>query len=363
MSTIPDISINSGRLSLTDVLKSAGCSEFELRIATNLDRENAVLQDAYWQACLRGKLHLYEKITKLPRPEMQYFNKGVSGDKGDSVILTETCGQLGNRCEIDERFLRDLNAHQKSRLRENRTKPYIEGMGQALESGIFYGNGTDKIRINDTDIIMKGLDRLDSTLCSNVYSCGGKNTEQSLTSFYIIQWGVGNVSMLYPELQESKPIRHIDKGLEKVVDKDNKPYYAYVDIFESNFGVCIENERSVARVCNIDLNAKKEGDPGYLDIFKLRSALYKMKANGNNAIIYCNSDLRILLEQLAVKNGITLLPISDVYNSYVTTFATRPIKISDSIIIGEDEVTNKPITELKSVDVSNILPSSSKGSK
>lgn len=342
-----------GIYTIDQVVKLSG-SEYtshEIKVAEVLNRDNQMLQDAYWMQCNRGTAYIYDKRAKLPKPEWREYNRGVGSDTTDLVRCVDYTGKLASRSQIDEEFIKNLDPAARDRLRWQRINPHITGIGNAIESAFFYGKNTEEIIVDNTvNVMVQGLDRLDSTRYENVYDAGG--TGNNLTSIYLVQWGATGVSMLYPENGNGKMISHEDRGIHQVQDQDGKYYFAYVDVFEGNFGVCITNEKSVARICNIDLTAAA-GAPGYLDVNLIRKAqTYLASDSSLRTVIYANKETVLDLEiKLADKPNTYFMPNNGGgFGTPVFVFYGTPIKKVDAIKLNETKVTSTAVAPVRKAE-------------
>lgn len=252
-------------------------------IAEVLTEMNEILIDAPWVEANNQFAHRITRRASLPSGTWRRVNQGVAYSSSQTIPVSEAIGILEAFSRVD-RVLVDT-APNPTEFRNDEATPHIEGLSQDLAYALIYGDAST------TPETMTGLaPRLNATSLNNVVSEGGSS---ALTSIYVVQWGKTKTHMIYPKGHKAIGVEHKDIGLQIVNDASSNPYLAYVDNFVSNSGLCVRDDRNIARYCNIETGS------GATLIFNedlLIGLINEMPNGGKGAVIYCNSKVKTQMQ-------------------------------------------------------------------
>ena len=270
--------------------------------------------------------------TYLPTPGTRRFNEGVSPTASHSTPYTEGIAMFEDYSEVDK-VLCDMQ-NDPAAWRQERDGAKLEAMSQKAEDQIIYGakstdpNGWDgfSTRFKLSTYRPNG----DSTWPVNVALAGG-STASTVTSIWMIGWGIGRVFGIYPP-NLTAGIKVEDLGRVTVVTntlaapKYMEAYRTFIGLY---FGINIEDERFVQRIANHEVS-------GEANIFDPR-LLIQMKnrmPDLANAVIYCNRTIKTQMDVYAMDkaNGFyTQGADGDIFGRPVTMFQGIPVRLADMI--------------------------------
>ena len=319
----------AGNLTIQDILNSIDMKGNAAKVAEILSKANPILKDAPWMEANESFGYKFARRTTLPTGEWRSINSGVTNEVASTIPVTEPMGMLETYSEIDKALV-DNHPH-PDYFRMINANGFIEGMGQTMAQGIIYDSNADnKTRVN-------GLaPRLNSTSKFNVYNNAGATASTNLTSCYLVQWGVDKTFLFHPKNHKSKGVEHQDLGEVTLNDIANKKYQGYRDHFKVHCGLGVMDERSIARLANIDV-AKKAGEAaGGFNENLLIEAINQFNNDAENVVLYVNKKLKTIMEiALKDKHNINYTIESNLGGTPLLRFRGVPVRTLDIITSNE----------------------------
>lgn len=345
--------IGTNYLDLIEVYKGQDGKGDVAQIINMMSQTNAILEDAIVQECNDGSTHLGTFIASIPTPDWGKLYQGMTNGRITRSQVRDATGFVELLSTVDtrmEKYTKNLAAY---RLQE--AQGIVAGIAEEGARSLFYENqavNPDRItglapRYND----------LSAQQGNQIIDAGGTGSDN--TSVWFVQWGADSCSMIYPE-GSNAGIMRTDHGKQRVLDSNNKPYYAYEEDFRWDLGLHIRDFRKVVRVANIDVSNLNAGS---VDIYKyMRKALYQWHGarradqglsgmgdvgDGNykmgRGTIYCNKDVFEALDAEGSNDGasdnyVRLKPM-EIQGKEVMTYRGFPIRQVDQIVNTEARVT------------------------
>jgi len=305
---------------LLDLIKQLHDDEF-LPIIDTLIEEFEALEDMVWVQANGLTDHTYLQTLNQPQGTWTGINDDVPDERAQFVELTEEIAMLEAYSSVDDRLVRI--SKNKQRLRSNQDGQFIAGLGKTF-AGAFVNEYTD----GKSFIGLRG--RLNELSAANVY---GAADTGALTSLFLMQWGEMKCHMIYPP-EWKHGLNKEDLGKKLITSTAGKKQM-WVSHYELAAGLCINNNKNIARICNIlstdDIETSTVDD-------LLIQALNNMPGRGKGAIIYADSSILTQFD-IAVKDKSNVsLSIGDAFGRQISTFLGHPIKLVDAIGVAEDVV-------------------------
>lgn len=338
-------------LNLIDMMKTNGNKELA-SVAELMAQSNPQTDDAIFVECNQGQKHVHSIRTGLPSVAWGAIYRGIAQSKSQRQSVEDTTGFIEGLSTVDTRLLELFKNHQNS-VRLTEAMAFIESMNQKMGSGIFY---------QDTATTPEGFKGLGARY--NVIGGGGAGNQvvngggvgSDNTSVWFVTWSEYATHMIYPEGTQAGIMRE-DKGEQRVLDADGRPYYVKEELFRQHLGLSVRDWRYNSRIANIDVSLLQDGTT---DIYKLmRQGYYKMLGRklartGNNqnrgnsmadpsvpivrTAIYMNTDVLEALDSAAtngrggsIDNFVRLVP-KEIEGKEVMTYRGIPIRETDSIL-------------------------------
>jgi len=280
------------------------------------------------------------RVTYMPTPGTRGFNEGVAPTASHSVQYSEGIAMIEDYSEIDKTLCDVQNNPAQWRQEKDGIK--LESMTQKAEDLIIYGSKASDpnawngilTRFNSLTSRPNG----DATWPYNVLSAGG-STPATVASILVIGWGEGKIFGIYPpNLPAGIQVRDLGE-VTVVTNSLASPKYmqAYRTFMGLYFGINIEDERYVQRICNHEVT----GASNIFDPELLITAVNRVPKR-DNLVIYANRTLKTQMDIQALNksNGFyTQKDDGDIFGRPVTRFQGIPVRQADMLDDTETVVT------------------------
>ncbi len=239
----------AGAVTLTDFAKSIDPNGTVAAVIELLSQNNDAMNDILWKEGNLPTGHQTTVRTGLPTSTWRKMYQGTQPSKGTRAQITDTCGILEQRSEIDK-DVADLNGN-TSAFRMSEADSHVESITQDLLDAVFY---------NDTDVnperFMGLTPRFNSLSASvgtsaNIIDAGGTGSDN--TSLWLVVWGENTVCGIYPKGSQAG-LSHQDLGEIDAFDANNLRYRAYADLWKWKCGLSVRDWRYIVRIANIDVS-------------------------------------------------------------------------------------------------------------
>lgn len=312
-------------------------------VAEVLTQSNQILDTMLWK---EGNLPTGEQVTirtGLPTTYWRLMNQGVPTSKATSAQVTEACGSLSSRSEIDAKIVK-LNGN-SAQYRLNESRPFMEAMSQEFASTLFYGSASNpeefvgfSNRFND----------LSANNADNIISAGGSGSDN--TSIYLVGWGDNEVYGVFPK-GSSAGLDHKDLGEIDAFDSSNNRFRAFADLYEWDGGLVVKDWRNVVRIANVDVS-DLQGLTGTQAITASTSIIKAMaraidripNLSGVNPAFYVNRTVASYLRLIALDKSSSVVTIEPALNQFgkeihQLRFLGIPVGINDALTNAESQVS------------------------
>ena len=232
----------TNRSTLVDLLNVIGPDGNLMTTAEVLQESNEIFQDMMWQEANATTYHQISRESVLPQGTFRRFNNGVPQEADKTINVLEALAMLESFSKPDKKLV-DI-APNPSQYRSNKGMRFIRGLGQNWTSKLIYGNSA-----TDPEEFTGLSPRLSSLSQRNVIGAGGSS---NLTSIYIVKWSLDSAYMAFPRNHPNVGIVHEDMGTDLVQGANGGDYVAYVDHFEINGGLAVEDDLAIGRYANIE---------------------------------------------------------------------------------------------------------------
>lgn len=348
MATLP----KAGAVTLLDFARSVDPDGKTATVVELLNQSNEVLTDMRW---IEGNLptgHETTVRTGLPAVIWRRLYKGVPAGKSQRAKVTDTCGMLEARSEVDQ-AVADLNGNTPE-FRLSEADAFLEAMNQAMAQTLFYGDVT----VNPERFT--GLTPRYSSLTAangvNIIDAGGVNSDN--TSVWLIVWGENTITGIFPKGSKAG-ITHEDLGLIDVFDDATPParYRGYADHWVWKCGICVRDWRFAVRICNIK-TPDLTGQTGTQALtaatwlpYLMVKAMARIPAMAKGtAVFYANRTVKEMLSIMALNKSTNVLSVQEGFNQFGTVSPGSvgngvlkllgvPIRTVDAILATETRVT------------------------
>jgi len=326
---------------LYDVAQECGANGEQLQLIKTLSANNPIVQDAPWEEATGPTSHEFTVDSNLPAGTWRGINQGVPVEKGGKEKVTEGMGQLATYSQVD-RTLVDLHRN-KGKYLDQQVDQFVRGLGKTIAKCLFYGNPNASFTMEGAAVLPNskkfyGLaPRYNAVTATNAnVVLAEANTDNDNTSVYVVQWGLGRVTMFYPS-GRMPGLKREDIGLCDLRDANSNEFRGYKNYFEWMGGLAVYNTRCVKRLANIDADWTQgtwtTAGTGGAD--KLLGLLNDLPDNGEGAVIYCNAFVKTLIDCAAVSQGKGYMfgePNKAWGTGPVTYFHGFPVRKCDAIL-------------------------------
>lgn len=272
-----------------------------------ISEENEINKFAQWEMCNRITMHQISRNASEPAGSTRMYNQGVTPEAGVTEIVTEPTEMLDGVSIVDSALIRHQPDQAQARATEDGI--FIRGMFKTHVNRIFNSNrATSPLQINGIN------NRADyNTLSSDfVFDNAGGNASATAnkTSIYIIQFGEGMTTFIFPRNDSigntmGMPISLQDFGEDLVADSvvSTKTFPAWRTWFEIHFGLAIHDQRTIKRIVNISTTNIDGVDDFSFDENLMVDATTEMEHGGRGAVIFVNRAIKAQMQKRANEKG------------------------------------------------------------
>jgi hypothetical protein len=326
--------LNSTNPTLADLAKRIDPDGKVPVIVELLNTTNEILTDMTFQ---EGNLPIGDRLTMrtgLPDVYWRLINQGVPSSKSSTVQVTEQCGMVEARSEVDK-ALAELGGNPNG-YRKSEAMAFLEAMSQNMATTLFYGNSSI-----DPEKFTGLSPRYSSTTAANganILLGGGSGSDN--TSVWLVGWSPRTCYGIVPKGGKAG-IEHEDLGLGDAFDSDNNRFRAYMEWWKWTAGLALKDWRYVVRIPNIDVS-NLVADSSAADLLTLMSNAQEAlpSTGGIRTAFYMNRTVKSVLRnqaRAAVSSG-GGLTFENVAGKSVMSFASIPVRTCDAILNSEELV-------------------------
>lgn len=297
-----------------------------------MNQTNDILSDVQWMESNQSEGHKTRIRTGLPTVYWRRLYQGTPPSKSQWAQVTEPCGMLEARMELDVAEI-ELYGDKAKAFRLSEGLAFAESMRQKVANTLFYGDSN-----NNPDEFNGLAMRYPSKSSPNVVNAGG-NTAKKQTSMYLISWGSNSCHGIYPK-GSAGGLKNKDLGEYMTMDEDGKKFQCVGDLYTWKCGLAVRDWRAVVRICNLDTSklTLRKGEEGFVDLQGLTIKAKNMMPQNlrDKAIWYCNQDVLTALELQATDAGNVHLVYGEYFSSKaVPNLHGRPIRQCDALLSTE----------------------------
>lgn len=309
-----------------------------ISIVEALQQKNGLLQSMVWKEGNTDTGHEVASRNTLPAISWVRYNEGVIPGKSSVDTYTERTGVLEGLSSPEDKLL-GING-QKAAHRAAEDDSFLASMTNTLESALFY----ESTAANPERIL--GLQpRLNSTTSkygSQIIKADPSPSGSDQASIWLVGWGERTVYGITPRGQPTG-LTMEDMGRQR--DKDavtGAIKWKWETMFRWRCGLCVEDYRYLARICNIDTSQLTVDASSGADIIRSMIKAYYMIFDPKAVRLawYCNRTIGGFLHQQALSktfsstisiNPAPMIGSPGVFGQPQLTAMGFPIYISDAL--------------------------------
>lgn len=320
---------------LMDLIRQRAPNGSLLPIVESMSKLTPFLQDASWMQCNMNGFHRVNRRNVLPAPVRRRINKGVAGTKSGTQQVDEVTTKLADKSIIDVSEIKMMGG---AEYRAREVAGHMMGFEQQVETDLLTGSvGSDP----------DGIDGIETRLNATTNTPGGKQivlvdaapSGGDQGSVLLVGWGPHAVHGIFPDGAPGG-LNHKDYGEVSNGGTDGtNTFPAYVDWFEWDHGLAVEDYRYVARAANVDSSAIANNGTNLIDGM---ITLYHRCLTADSSVRWGYYLPRFFAEFLhkQARNNTTqsTLKIEEIGGQRVTTFLGIPVRTADLMTISESIV-------------------------
>ncbi len=301
-----------GKVTLLEWAKALDPNGNVADVVELLNQSNEVLTDMQF---IEGNLPTGHKTTVrtgIPQGVWRQMYQGVPPAKTLRAQVTDTCGMLENRNEIDK-DLADLNGN-TAEFRLSEADGIVEGLNQQLAQTLIYGNTA-----TNPERFMGLAPRYGAIAgagnAQNIIDAGGTGSVN--TSVWLVVWSPNTVTGIFPKGSKAG-LTHQDLGEIDAFDSNQNRFRAYADRWQFKIGLTVRDWRYAVRICNIDTTdlttqATTQSNTAATLLIKLMiRALARIPfMNKGRAVFYANRTVKEMIAIQALdksQNAVAFMP-------------------------------------------------------
>lgn len=351
--------LGTGALTYADWAKRVDDENGRMQIAKIveiLSQSNEIMLD---MLCIQGNLvtgHKTTVRTGLPTATWRLLNYGIVPTKSTTAQIVDTCGNLEAESQLDVDVAKLNGDSAAFRLSESRA--FLEGMNQQMASTVIYGNtGVNPERFTGLAPRYNTISTTSAQTAYNVIDAGGTGADN--TSIWVVTWGPDTTIGIFPK-GSNAGLQQTDMGKQRVQDVSQTfatgaYFWAWVDHFKWELGMCVRDWRFNVRICNIDVS-----DLSTVNAANIINALVRafnrlpttspmqtttqtsdapsISGSMGRTVIYANRTVKTFLQLQAMNKTNVWLGMEQFDGHPIPTFLGIPIRTVDAITNAEARV-------------------------
>ena len=316
------------KLTSLEVAKRSGVSPDSRKIIEELTAYNELLIDAPLVEANEGTVDTHLVRTAIPHGQHRGYNEGVGQGSSQTKTIQDVISNIEIYSEVDKQMI-DEAAH-PTELMQSEQSAFIEGLSQDITDDLVYGNHNNNPRYTN------GLaTRLNATSNKYCFSMGG-SASGSMTSVYIIKWGMDKARIIYPRGSKNAGVEYNYLGEQTAIDSNGNKHQVYRAHYRIARGLSVGHSASIIRLCNIDPTAANIGKTVAEKIVRVMPLL----ARGAGTVsIACNAEMKGLFNVAALGLANIILPSEDPWGNEVLKIGNARFRECPSILMTEATVS------------------------
>lgn len=342
----------TGGMTLIEQANRTGPNGGLVPVINVLSKTNRLHLYAQWEQCNNGTIHHYVQRSTEPTGTWRDYDQGVDAATATTTPFDEPTAMLDHIFTVDKARLR--HAPDPDMFLEQELRMEMSGLQKQAMTAIFYGD-------RDADAsyagkIIRGISKRSdyNTLSSDyVYDNAGGNASVTAnkTSIYLFSFGPRKVNFIYPRGDAPGDTNIPDPDVEGLgirmktlksdlgEDGNGKKFPALNIWFEHHFGVCVEDPRYVARICNISTTNIDESDDFSFNEDYFIDALTDMP-DTEGLVAACNKHVMAQVWKRVKDSSQRMFTEgTDAFGDPVAKVCGVPLVKCDAIVSTEDQVT------------------------
>ena len=315
------------QLTSLEVAKRSGVSPDSRKIIEELTAYNELLIDAPLVEANEGTVDTHLVRTAIPHGQHRGYNEGVGQGSSQTKTIQDVISNIEIYSTVDKQLV-DESAH-PTELMQSEQSAFIEGLSQDITDDLVYGNHAADPRYTN------GLATRLAATGKYCISMGG-SASGSMTSVYIIKWGMDKARIIYPRGSKNAGVEYQYLGEQTVKDANSREYQAYRAHYRIARGLSVGHTASIIRLCNIDPTAANIGKTVAEKIVRVMPLL----ARGAGTVsIACNAEMKGLFNVAALGLTNIILPSEDPWGNEVLKIGNARFRECPSILMTEATVS------------------------
>lgn len=344
--------LNAGDPTLLDMVKRTDPNGAIANIVELLSKKNPILQDAVAKEGNLPTGHRFTARNTLPAVGWRRYNDGIAPSKSTTEQYDETTGMLEGFAYVDC-GLAKLNGNEAA-FRSSEDKAFLSALNiEAVNALIYASVASNPEKLQG---IMPRFNLTTGPTGAQIIDGGAymgfTESGNDQSSIIFMNWSDETSYLIYPKGQNGG-LNSEDLG-KQIVDASTsgtggttggRKYTAWVTHWMWNLGLCIQDQRQVVRIANIDTGqlaaatgaTLASAQKGIIDA--MIHAYYTLyDPNVGRTVIYTNRIVAEALHRGAMEKATYGLTIGTYAGSPVTMFQGFPIRILDGMTAAEAPV-------------------------
>lgn len=301
-----------------------------LDIVPVLTKQNPIFEMGYFEPCNQVTQHKIVRQAALVDGSLRQLNDGIDAESDyvESVVEHIEMREARNLVDVALAAL----SQNPAKFRAQRDNAFTEGLTQKFVSDLIYGDRGD-----DHRQIKGWAARRNSTGNANVIDNGDSGASDD-SSVYVVQFGPGRSTLIYPTSHTKAGIERLDRGIQDATGNNSKIMLAYETWHKVHMGFAEYDPRCLQRICNID---SVYGEANDLDPDAIIEAIMKLPdlGAGNTVILMNRTIYTQLLKQAKDKMNVEYLRENPYGPEMNITFNGIRVRLLEGITNTEDSVT------------------------
>jgi hypothetical protein len=302
------------------------------RIVECVTQTNQILVDMPFVECNNGTFHTFTRRVGLAGSSVRSYYEGTKTVATQTRQVDEPTGMFQAVAEIDA----DMADHSGDPNGIQRTESIgvMNGMGIQQAQNFIYGKRTDEKK-NGVDGFATRLNKIDGVQVFDLSALPhGSSTD--FTSIHLVALGDTFLHGIYPKGKNTVGVSVEHEGKVTRVKPDDSEFQVYRTYYKCQWGIAVENPKSIIRLANIPVDLTEEGSIQLVDAILSKGR--RMPEGAPTYALYGNYTAQDILDRAAYKKPNVIFPTTDPWGRPMTMLRNFRIRTVEAILDTEDAI-------------------------
>lgn len=320
-------------------------------VAKVLDQNNVILHDAIMIESNSDDGHHFAVQNGISKVVWRRAYEGVKPTKGSTTMVKKTYGRASAVSEVDVAVAE--KGGKVSEVRAAMASEKLDRMGEEQAHKILYGSLKEDERTfegfaanySSLDPKVPASRQVVNFATETTVTAAKTAEDGEVSSIYFVGWGKDKIYTFYPKGTQAgiKVYDYSKNGPIDLKDADGGTYPGYKEQYEMLMGMCVQDWRFGARLCNINVNAVATDKQAKIELYEAFMKTLGLIKNIHSCKLVCYASRQVkdlLRSGYMAAGGVTVFQNNNMTSSGNQGYGAADLVIDGIHIKAEDAISN-----------------------